>query len=81
MDKIGPPTSCLVENRHSACFDILSEEEKEILAKNTVDIRYKKGEVIAKFDDLLFNVPRGRYSIQLFARLLLTLTTDNYNFY
>lgn len=48
MNKIGPPTSCLVENRHSACFDVLSEEEKELLAKNTVDIRYKKGEVIAK---------------------------------
>lgn len=48
MDKIGPPTSCLVENRHSACFDVLTEEESELLSKNTVKIRYKKGEVIAK---------------------------------
>lgn len=48
MDKIGPPTSCLVENKHSVCFDVLTEEEKELLSKNTVDIRYKKGEVIAK---------------------------------
>lgn len=48
MEKIGPPTSCLVENTHSQCFDVLTEEEKELLAKNTVDIRYKKGEVVAK---------------------------------
>ena len=48
MDILGPPTSCLVENRHSACFEVLTEEEKELLSKNTVDIRYKKGEVIAK---------------------------------
>jgi CRP/FNR family transcriptional regulator len=48
MDKLGIPASCIVENKHSACFDVLTEEEKEILAKNTVDIRYKKGEVIAK---------------------------------
>lgn len=48
MDKLGPPTSCLVENRHSGCFEILSEEEKDFLAKNTLDIRYKKGEVIVK---------------------------------
>lgn len=48
MDKVGPPTSCLVENRHSGCFEILSDDEKQILAKNTLDIRYKKGEVIAK---------------------------------
>ncbi len=48
MDKLGIPASCIVENKHSGCFDALTEEEKEILAKNTVDIRYKKGEGIAK---------------------------------
>jgi CRP/FNR family transcriptional regulator len=48
MDKLIAQSSCIVENRHSACFDALTEEEKEILAKNTVDIRYRKGEVIAK---------------------------------
>lgn len=48
MDKLGPPTSCLVENTHSECFSVLTDKEKEILAKNTVDIRYKKGEVIVK---------------------------------
>lgn len=48
MDKLAPPTSCLVENAHMKCFDVLSTEEKDTLAKNTVDIRYKKGEVIVK---------------------------------
>jgi CRP/FNR family transcriptional regulator, polysaccharide utilization system transcription regulator len=47
-DKIGPPSSCLVENKHSACFDVLTQEESEILSRNSVDIKYKKGEVIAK---------------------------------
>lgn len=38
-----------------------------------------KGEVIAKFDDLLFNVPRGRYCIQLFtSHFLLNGKTFNY---
>ena len=40
--------SCLVENRHSVCFEALTEEEKELLEKNTIEIAYKKGEVIAK---------------------------------
>lgn len=48
MVKIGPPTSCLVENAHAQCFSVLTDEEKELLSKNTVDIRYKKGEIIAK---------------------------------
>lgn len=39
---------CIVENRHITCFDALSAEEKEILKEHTVDIMYKKGEVIAK---------------------------------
>jgi len=48
MEKIGPPTSCLVENAHAHCFDVISDTEKDLLVKNTVDIRYKKGEVIVK---------------------------------
>lgn len=48
MDKFGPPASCIVENQHADCFDVLTADEKDLLTKNTVDIRYKKGEIILK---------------------------------
>ncbi len=48
MERTSPMGSCIVENQHAACFDSLTEEEKELLAKSTVDIAYKKGEVISK---------------------------------
>ncbi len=45
---IAKPPSCVVENKHVSCFEILSEEEKSIVDKHKIDIKYKKGEVIAK---------------------------------
>jgi len=40
--------SCVVENQHISCFDYLTEEEKKIIDDHKVDIKYKKGEIIAK---------------------------------
>ncbi len=40
--------SCIVENKHSECFDVLTEEELKLLDENTINITYNKGEVIAK---------------------------------
>lgn len=40
--------SCVVDNQHVNCFEVLTEEEKQIIENHTVDIKYKKGEVIAK---------------------------------
>jgi CRP/FNR family transcriptional regulator len=48
MDHTEPSGSCLVETEHSTCFEILTEEEQELLEKNSIVIAYKKGEVIAK---------------------------------
>jgi CRP/FNR family transcriptional regulator, polysaccharide utilization system transcription regulator len=48
MKQANPQGSCIVENIQSECFSVLSEEEKDLLSKNTIDIEYKKGEVIAK---------------------------------
>jgi len=48
MKQSDPPGSCIVENEQSECFDVLTEEEKELLEKNTIHIEYKKGEIIAK---------------------------------
>jgi CRP/FNR family transcriptional regulator len=48
MNKTNPPASCIVENIHSECFSVLTDEEKDLLEKNTIDIEFKKGEVISK---------------------------------
>ena len=48
MQNSDPTGSCLVENKHSACFYALTDDEKDLLEKNTIDIAYKKGEIIAK---------------------------------
>jgi len=40
--------SCVVDNQHINCFEVLTEEEKQIIESHKVDIKYKKGEVIAK---------------------------------
>ena len=48
MKQSDPLGSCVVESVQAECFDILSDDEKQLLAKNTIRIEYKKGEVIAK---------------------------------
>jgi len=40
--------SCIVENQHISCFDLLTEDERDFVEKNKVRVHYKKGEVIAK---------------------------------
>lgn len=48
MRKEDLPASCIVENVHNEVFDVLTPEEKSLLEKNTIDIEYKKGEMICK---------------------------------
>jgi CRP/FNR family transcriptional regulator len=45
---IVSPPSCIIDNQHINCFDVLTEEEKQIIDKHQINIKYKKGEVIAK---------------------------------
>src|SRR5210317_2053681 len=40
--------SCVVENQHISCFDMLTEDERSFIDEHKVDIKYKKGEIIAK---------------------------------
>ncbi len=40
--------SCVVENKHSECFEALTPEERKMLDDHAIRICYKKGEVIAK---------------------------------
>ena len=48
MKQANPPASCIVENPQADCFSVLTEEEQLLLEKNTINIEYKKGEMIAK---------------------------------
>lgn len=44
---IAPPT-CVVSTPHINCFDFLSEEETNLLKANQREVKFKKGEIIAK---------------------------------
>ncbi len=48
MDDILRYTACTISSHHCRCFDKLTEEENELLEKNSVTINYRKGEVICK---------------------------------
>jgi len=40
--------SCSIENGKHCCFDFLTDEERAIVDKTKVEVRYKKGEIISK---------------------------------
>jgi len=44
---VAPPT-CVVSTPHINCFAFLSEEENALLNANSRDVKFKKGEIIAK---------------------------------
>ena len=44
---IAPPT-CVVSTPHINCFDFLNEEETILLKANSREVKFKKGEIIAK---------------------------------
>lgn len=48
MKQSDPAASCIVEGIQSEVFDVLTDEEKVLLDKNTISVEYKKGEIIAK---------------------------------
>ncbi len=48
MEKISALNSCTVSNAKCICFDLLTPEQRELIEKNSIDVRYKKGEVICK---------------------------------
>jgi len=48
MENFSALNSCTVSNAKCICFDMLTPEEMELINKNSIDVRYKKGEVICK---------------------------------
>ncbi|MBU2649386.1 MAG: Crp/Fnr family transcriptional regulator [Bacteroidetes bacterium] len=41
-------STCKVVNSHCRCFDVLTEDQKELLDKKQVEVKFRKGEIIAK---------------------------------
>lgn len=48
MNKIIALNSCAVSNAKSLSFDLLTLEEAELIDKNSIEVKYKKGETICK---------------------------------
>ena len=48
MEKFSALNSCTVSNSKCICFDVLTDEERELIDKNRIEVRYKKGEIICK---------------------------------
>lgn len=48
MDETIRYTACTISSHFCRCFDKLTDEEREYLDKQSVAIRYKKGEIICK---------------------------------
>lgn len=42
----GP--SCFVDNQHTSCFELLTEDERQLVEMNQIHVSYKKGENIVK---------------------------------
>lgn len=60
--------SCLVVNQDKACFDFLTSEEKQLIEDNRIEIRYKKGETLAKqgsFASHVFYLKKGLVKIYM----------------
>lgn len=48
MEKFSALNSCTVSNAKCICFDMLSKEELDLIEKNSMEVSYKKGEMICK---------------------------------
>lgn len=48
MDKNQQFSACTITVKHCKCFEILTEAERELLDANSVEVLYKKGEILCK---------------------------------
>ena len=48
MVDLSISSTCNVANTHCKCFEALTEEQKQLMETKQVEVRYKKGEIIAK---------------------------------
>ncbi len=52
----GPINTCSAFSSKLTCFDYLTDEEKELVDKNQVEVVYKKGEIICKQGTFASNI-------------------------
>jgi len=48
MNEILTGPACVSENSHIFCFDLLTEEEKNLIDSNRLQVKFRKGEIIGK---------------------------------
>ncbi len=48
MNTIDINSTCTVAKSHCKCFDLLTDEQDEMLQKKQVEVKFNKGEIIAK---------------------------------
>ncbi len=80
---LAPPT-CVVSTPHINCFGFLSEEETSLLKANQREVKFKKGEIIAKqgsFASHVVFLKEGLVKVYLEGDqkdLILKIVTDNH---
>lgn len=76
--------SCIVNTSHFNCFDYLTEEEAALLSANKRDVKFKKGETIAKqgsFASHVIFLKEGLVKVYLEGNqkdLILKIVPDNH---
>jgi CRP/FNR family transcriptional regulator len=76
--------SCVASFEEAISFDALTEEEKELLEKNSVTVEYKKGETICKqgtFASQVIFIEEGLVKVYLEGKpknLILTITPSRH---
>ena len=63
MDHFSKFSVCTISSHHCRCFEMLSEDEWNLLLDNSVKIKYKKGEVICKQGALVSHVMYVEYGL------------------
>lgn len=75
--------SCIVKTSHFSCFDYLNDEEAALLSANKRDVKFKKGETIAKqgsFASHVIFLKKGLAKVYLEGHqkdLILKIVPDN----
>lgn len=70
-EKLINKTCTVDKSAHCKCFDVLTDDQRELIEKKQVEVFYKKGEVIAKFGSFATHI------IQLCEGLAKVYLEDN----
>ncbi len=77
------PNTCVVRTPEDTCFELLTDDEKKLVDDNTVEVYYKKGEIICKqgsFASKIIFLSEGLVKVYLEGspkNLVLSITPKN----